>query len=88
MAPTPTRRYIKEAYQEWKSGKSGKGLIATIKDKMAEFKTVQQARSDSEEYALTGIQVRGDNDPKLGRKSVAGSSRDVGKIPKNAVAPA
>lgn len=71
--PAPTK-WLFEAWREWRSGKSGKPLLATLKSKMAEFKALQQERMDgTEEYNLTGIHVKPDDSQLLRHDSRGGA---------------
>uniref|UniRef100_A0A7S4M399 Transmembrane protein n=1 Tax=Prymnesium polylepis TaxID=72548 RepID=A0A7S4M399_9EUKA len=73
--PPPMIKYIKEAVREWRAGKSGKPLIATIRAHVADLDDLVEKSGGrkTQTLALTSIAV--DNDRLT---AAAGSSRALG----------
>ena len=74
--PPPMIKYIKEAVREWRAGKSGKPLLATIRAHLSDLDDLVEERGGrkTQTLALTSIAV---NNDQLAA-SAAGASRTLG----------
>jgi hypothetical protein len=56
--PPPVSKYVKEAFAEWRSGRSGMSLYATIRTSLDAFDVDSKARGGGVTMALTNITLQ------------------------------